>query len=114
MEPLRPEDPRQIGNYLLQARIGAGGMGEVYLGRSPGGRAVAIKVIHPALANDPEFRARFRREVTAARAVTGAFTAPLVDAEPEAGQPWLATAFLPGVPLDEAIARFGPWPAPPV
>jgi outer membrane protein assembly factor BamB len=114
MEPLRPEDPRQIGSYLLQARIGAGGMGEVFLGRSPGGRAVAIKVIHAALATDPDFRARFRREVSAARAVTGAFTAPVVDADPEADQPWLATAFLPGISLDDAVAGFGPWPAPPV
>jgi outer membrane protein assembly factor BamB len=114
MEPLRPEDPRQVGSYLVQARIGEGGMGEVFLGRSPGGRAVAIKVIHAALANDPEFRARFRREVSAARAVTGAFTAPVVDADPEAAQPWLATTFLPGVSLDDAVAGFGPWPAPPV
>ncbi|HEU5155658.1 MAG TPA: serine/threonine-protein kinase [Streptosporangiaceae bacterium] len=114
MEPLRPEDPRQIGSYLVQARIGSGGMGEVFLGRSPGGRAVAIKVIHAALANDPEFRARFRREVGAARAVTGAFTAPLVDADPEAEQPWLATTFLPGISLDDAVAGFGPWPPPPV
>jgi outer membrane protein assembly factor BamB len=114
MEPLRPEDPRQVGSYLIQARIGSGGMGEVFLGRSPGGRALAIKIIHAALANDAEFRARFRREVSAARAVTGAFTAPVVDADPEAAQPWLATAFLPGISLDEAVAGFGPWPAPPV
>jgi outer membrane protein assembly factor BamB len=114
MEPLRPEDPRQVGSYLVQARIGSGGMGEVFLGRSPGGRAVAIKVIHAALANDPEFRARFRREVDAAKAVTGAFTAPVVDADPEAAQPWLATAFLPGISLDDAVAGFGPWPPPPV
>jgi outer membrane protein assembly factor BamB len=114
MEPLRPEDPRQVGSYLLQARIGAGGMGEVFLGRSPGGRAVALKVIHAALATDPDFRARFRREVSAARAVTGAFTAPVVDADPEADQPWLATAYLPGISLDDAVTGFGPWPAPPV
>ncbi len=114
MEPLRPEDPRQIGSYGLLARIGAGGMGEVFLGRSPGGRAVAIKVIHTAFANDTQFRARFAREVIAARAVTGAFTAPLVDADPEADQPWLATAFLPGMSLQDAIAAYGPWPPPAV
>jgi outer membrane protein assembly factor BamB len=110
MEPLLAEDPRQIGNYLLLARIGSGGMGEVFLGRSPGGRAVAIKVIHAALANDADFRARFRREVMAARAVTGAFTAPLVDADPDAVRPWLATTFLPGMSLQDAIAGYGPWP----
>ncbi|HEY7488473.1 MAG TPA: serine/threonine-protein kinase [Streptosporangiaceae bacterium] len=114
MEPLRPEDPRQIGSYLLLARIGAGGMGEVFLGRSPGGRAVAIKVIFAALANDPEFRARFRREVTTARTVTGPFTASLIDADAEAAPPWLATTYLPGLSLQDAIAAYGPWPPPAV
>ena len=114
MEPLRPQDPRQIGSYLLLARIGSGGMGEVFLARSPGGRAVAVKVIHAMLANDPEFRARFAREVAAARAVTGAFTAPVIDADPDAVRPWLATAFLPGMSLEEAVNGYGPWPPPAV
>jgi outer membrane protein assembly factor BamB len=112
MEPLRPEDPRQIGVYALLARIGVGGMGQVFLGRSPGGRAVAVKLIHAGLAQDPEFRARFRREITAARAVTGAFTASVIDADPDAPWPWLVTAFLPGMPLDEAVSRYGPLPVP--
>ncbi|MBC6457335.1 serine/threonine-protein kinase [Actinomadura sp. HBU206391] len=110
MEPLRPHDPRQIGSHLLLARIGDGGMGEVFLGRSPGGRTVAVKVIHAALAGDPDFRARFRREVTAAGAVTGAFTAPVIDADPEAPLPWLVTTFLPGMSLEEAVTVYGPLP----
>ncbi|TDC70952.1 serine/threonine-protein kinase [Actinomadura sp. GC306] len=110
MEALRPGDPRRVGGHRLLGRLGAGGMGMVYLGRSPGGMLVAVKVVHPHLVEDPDFRARFRREAAAARAVSGAFTAPVVDADPEAALPWLATAYLPGVPLDQAV----PLPVPAV
>ncbi|MFF4235174.1 PQQ-binding-like beta-propeller repeat protein [Actinomadura geliboluensis] len=110
MEPLRSGDPRRVGGHRLLGRLGTGGMGQVFLGRSPGGTLVAIKVVHPRLVQDPGFRARFRREVDAARAVGGAFTAPVMDADPDAALPWLATAYLPGVPLDLA----GPLPAPAV
>ncbi len=108
MEPLAAGDPVQVGGYRLQARLGAGGMGRVFLGRSPVGRAVAVKVVHPELARDPEFRARFRREVRAAQAVSGAFTAPVVAAGPDDDPPWLATAFVAGLSLSEVIAGAGP------
>ncbi|MFF8713089.1 PQQ-binding-like beta-propeller repeat protein [Streptomyces sp. NPDC015184] len=106
---LEPEDPRQVGRYRIVARIGAGGMGQVYLGRSPGGRPVALKVVRPELARDMDFRRRFVREVTAARRVNGAFTAGVVDAEPDGSPAWLATVYVSGVSLGEAVARHGPW-----
>ncbi|MFJ2898065.1 PQQ-binding-like beta-propeller repeat protein [Streptomyces sp. NPDC087218] len=108
---LEPEDPRQVGRYRIVARIGAGGMGQVYLGRSPGGRPVALKVVRPELARDMDFRRRFVREVTAARRVNGAFTAGVVDAEPDGSPAWLATVYVSGVSLGEAVARHGPWRA---
>ncbi|WP_327708045.1 PQQ-binding-like beta-propeller repeat protein [Streptomyces sp. NBC_00464] len=108
---LEPEDPRQVGRYRIVARIGAGGMGQVYLGRSPGGRPVALKVVRPELARDMDFRRRFVREVTAARRVNGAFTAGVVDAEPDGSPAWLATVYVSGVPLGEAVGRHGPWRA---
>ncbi|QQM38629.1 serine/threonine-protein kinase [Streptomyces liliifuscus] len=111
---LLPEDPRQLGRHHLIARLGAGGMGQVYLARSPGGRLTAIKTIHEHLAEDPHYRERFRREATAARRVTGAYTAPVLDADPDARLPWLATAFLPGVTLRRAVAATGPLPLPAV
>ncbi|MFG3053695.1 protein kinase [Kitasatospora sp. NPDC048239] len=110
MEQLGADDPRQIGPYSLSGRLGAGGMGAVYLGRSAGGRTVAVKVVRPALAQDADFRHRFRLEVAAARRVSGAFTASVVDADTEAGTPWMATAFVVGVSLQEAVARHGPLP----
>ncbi|ONK13562.1 serine/threonine-protein kinase [Streptomyces sp. MP131-18] len=110
MDGLHPADPRQVGRYRLAGRLGAGGMGRVYLGRSPSGRLVAVKLVRPELAEDPGFRARFAREVAAARRVTGFFTAAVVDADPDGPSPWLATAYVPGLPLDEAVAAHGPWP----
>ncbi|MFC5754831.1 PQQ-binding-like beta-propeller repeat protein [Actinomadura rugatobispora] len=112
MSATRPGDPRRVGPYRVLGRLGAGGMGQVLLGRSPGGRTVAIKIIHPALADEPDFRSRFRREVTAARAVDGAYTAAVVDADPDAARPWLATAYLPGMSLQDAVAEHGPLPPP--
>ncbi|TRO58175.1 protein kinase domain-containing protein [Streptomyces sp. IB201691-2A2] len=111
---LHPEDPRQLGRHHLIARLGAGGMGQVYLARSPGGRLTAVKTIHEHLAADPHYRERFRREATAARRVTGAYTAPVLDADPDALLPWLATTFLPGVTLSRAVAKTGPLSAPAV
>ncbi|MFD9910425.1 protein kinase, partial [Streptomyces sp. NPDC059063] len=107
--PLLPEDPLTLGRHRLLARLGAGGMGQVYLARSPGGRLLAVKTVHAHLADEPHFRERFRREATAARAVTGAHTAAVVDADPDAEQPWLATAYLPGVTLRQAVAETGPF-----
>ncbi|MFJ7247053.1 serine/threonine-protein kinase [Kitasatospora sp. NPDC098652] len=105
---LSEHDPREIGGYLLEGRLGAGGMGVVYRARSVSGRQVAVKVIRPELAADAEFRARFRQEVTAARKVSGAFTAPVLDADPEAPAPWLATLFVPGPSLGERVSGQGP------
>jgi predicted Ser/Thr protein kinase len=103
--------PRRIGVYTVERELGAGGMGTVYLARSRGGRAVAVKVARPELAADPHFRARFRAEVEAARRVGGFHTAPVVDADPDAKAPWLATAYIPGPTLAELIEREGPMDA---
>ena len=92
MEPLRGDDPRQIGRYKLVARLGAGGMGQVFLGFSPSGRPMAVKVVHRDLARDQAFLHRFRQEVAAARKVSGAYTAPVVDAG-YGDLPWLATVW---------------------
>lgn len=110
MEILGPHDPQRVGQYRLRAVLGSGGMGRVFLGLSPGGFAVAVKVIHPELARDPEFRARFAREVAAARQVSGAYTAPVVDAGLDDEPPWLATAFVDGPSLAEAVAAGGALP----
>ncbi|MFK4693559.1 serine/threonine protein kinase [Streptomyces pristinaespiralis] len=110
MEGLKPTDPQQVGRYRISALLGAGGMGRVFLGRSPSGRLVAVKVVRPELAEDPGFRRRFAQEVAAARKVTGFFTAALVDADPDGSPPWLATAYVPGMALDQAVAAHGPWP----
>jgi outer membrane protein assembly factor BamB len=103
MRPLEPGDPRDVGEFRLRARLGAGGMGRVYLGYSPAGRAVAVKVCHPELAADPDFAARFAREVTTARAVNGLYTAPVIAAGPGDSPPWLATGYVPGPSLQTAV-----------
>ncbi|GAA4006117.1 serine/threonine-protein kinase [Streptomyces plumbiresistens] len=105
---LREDDPRSVGGYRIESRIGTGGMGVVYLGRSASGRAVAVKVVHTKYADNAEFRARFRQEIAAARRVSGAFTAPVVDADPDAERPWMATAFVPGRTLAERVDEAGP------
>ncbi|MCX4675071.1 serine/threonine protein kinase [Streptomyces sp. NBC_01433] len=110
MQPLEAGEPHTIGAYRLLGRLGAGGMGRVYLGRSAGGRTVAVKVVHPHFALDEQFRARFRREVEAARRIGAQWTAPVLDADPDAPVPWVATGYVAGPPLSEAITDHGPLP----
>ncbi|MEU3460607.1 protein kinase [Streptomyces sp. NPDC006733] len=110
MEQLGPGDPRQVAQYRIVARLGAGGMGQVYLARSPGGRSVAVKVVRADLAQDPQFRVRFAREVESAKRVSGVFTAPVIDADPNADPPWLATGYVAGPSLTSAVTEFGPLP----
>ena len=107
---LQPGDPPLIGPYRLVGRLGSGGMGQVFLGLSAGGRPVAVKVIRAELAADPEFRVRFGREVAAARQVSGLFTVMVVDADVDGPVPWLATAYVPGPSLAEAVSAHGPLP----
>ncbi|MFD4178562.1 serine/threonine-protein kinase [Streptomyces anulatus] len=107
---LADDDPDAVGGYVLRARIGVGGMGRVYLAFTPGGRPLAVKVVRPDYAHDPEFRRRFKREIKAARSVEGLYTAPVVDADGEASLPWLATAYVPGPSLAQAVAEHGPFP----
>lgn len=109
-QPLGEDDPRTVAGYKIAARLGAGGMGKVYLSYTPGGRPVAIKVIRPDFGQDAEFRRRFAQEVQAAQRVQGLFTAPVIDADPDAGQPWLATAYVPGPSLSDAVAQHGKLP----
>ncbi|MER7947795.1 protein kinase [Streptomyces sp. NPDC096079] len=115
MPPLRgtgadreAEEPEYAGDYRLQACLGAGGMGVVHLASSASGLRLAVKVVHARYAEDPEFRARFRQEVAAARRVSGAFTAPVVDADPDAVRPWMATLYVPGPTLADQVKRNGP------
>ncbi|MEU6673949.1 PQQ-binding-like beta-propeller repeat protein [Streptomyces sp. NPDC046925] len=108
--PLTPADPERIGRHLLVARLGQGGMGRVYLARSPGGRVVAVKVVRSALVDAPGFRQRFVREVAAARRIKGIHTAAVVDADPEGTPAWLATEYVPGLSVGDAVAGYGPWP----
>ncbi|MFI2612959.1 serine/threonine-protein kinase [Kitasatospora sp. NPDC018619] len=110
MEALEDGDPRQVGEYRLLRRLGAGGMGRVYLGRTAGGRTVAVKLVHEQYAADREFRVRFRNEVAAARQVGGRWTAPVLDADTEGAQPWVATGYVAGPSLGAAVRDFGPLP----
>lgn len=110
MQPLEAGEPLSIGAYRLLGRLGAGGMGRVYLGRSAGGRTVAVKVVHPHFALDEQFRARFRREVEAARRIGAQWTAPVLDADPDAPVPWVATGYVAGPPLSAAVTDHGPLP----
>ncbi|MGW8793719.1 serine/threonine-protein kinase [Streptomyces althioticus] len=106
------ERPGFAGHYRLERRLGSGGMGVVHLARSTSGLKLAVKVVHGEYANDPEFRGRFRQEVAAARRVSGAFTASVVDADPEAERPWMATLYIPGPTLAEEVKRNGPLDSP--
>ncbi|MGA5045673.1 bifunctional serine/threonine-protein kinase/ABC transporter substrate-binding protein [Streptomyces arboris] len=110
MEPLRSTDPARIAGYRILGRLGAGGMGVVLLGRSPGGALVAIKLIRAEYADDAGFRTRFRREVAIARQVRNRWAVPVVDADTEAAAPWLATEFVPGPALSEAVGGGAPLP----
>ncbi|GAA1214327.1 hypothetical protein GCM10009665_00090 [Kitasatospora nipponensis] len=109
-QALSPDDPREVGGYRLRARLGAGGMGRVYLAHTPGGRPLALKVVRPELAEDPEFRLRFAQEVASARRIHGLYTAQVVDAGTDAATPWLATAYIPGPSLQQVVHRHGPLP----
>ncbi|HTX25746.1 MAG TPA: serine/threonine-protein kinase [Streptosporangiaceae bacterium] len=109
-EPLRRWDPDRIGPYVILGRLGAGAMGQVYLGRSPAGRLVAVKTIKVELAEEAGFRTRFAQEVAAARRVSGVFTASVVEADPEADLPWLATAYVPAPSLSRLVRTCGPLP----
>ncbi|MEY9929160.1 outer membrane protein assembly factor BamB/predicted Ser/Thr protein kinase [Catenulispora sp. GP43] len=112
MQPLESGDPTRIGPYAILGVLGSGGMGKVYLGRSTGGRTVAVKAVRPELADDAQFRQRFRNEIEAAKSVSGAFTAAVVDSDTEAPIPWFATAFIAGISLGDAVSRFGALPEP--
>ncbi|WP_413753511.1 serine/threonine-protein kinase [Streptomyces sp. R-74717] len=110
IKPLLHEDPQHIGAYRLVARLGSGGMGTVYLARSPGGRTVALKTVHAHIAADTTFRTRFRLETDAARVIGGQHGAQVIDADPLAETPWLATEYVLGPPLDDAVSLCGPLP----
>ncbi|MFI6278722.1 PQQ-binding-like beta-propeller repeat protein [Streptomyces sp. NPDC050988] len=111
VDQLTQHDPRRIGPFEVLGRLGAGGMGLVYLARSASGRRVAIKTVRTELAEDQLFRVRFSREVEAARAVSGFYTAAVVDADARAAVPWLATAYVPAPSLEEIVTECGPLPA---
>lgn len=110
VDVLRPQDPARIGAYDLLARLGAGGMGQVFLGRSPGGRLVAVKVIRDEISDDPETLARFRREAATVETVRSAWTARLIEASLDASPYWLATEYVPGPTLRDAVEAGGPFP----
>jgi eukaryotic-like serine/threonine-protein kinase len=110
LQDLKPGDPQVIGPYRLRGQLGVGGMGRVFLGISADGQLAAVKVIRADLAADPEFRARFRREVAVARQVSSRFTAPVIGADTDGPVPWLATAYVAGPSLADAVAARGPLP----
>jgi serine/threonine protein kinase len=111
MDGLQPGDPGSVGSYRLLGRLGVGGMGQVFLGVSPGGRKVAVKLIHPAHAETRQFRERFAREIEAARRVGGFHTAMVIDADPAANPPWMITAYIDGPSLQDIVYRDGTLPA---
>jgi methionine aminopeptidase type I len=113
-EPLRDGDPRRVGPFTILGTIGAGGMGRVYLGRSPSGLLAAIKMMRPELADEPGLRRRFAREVSAARRVSGAFTASVIDASTDGAVPWMATQYVQGPSLQRLVELGGPLPVPSV
>ncbi|TYK49194.1 serine/threonine-protein kinase [Actinomadura decatromicini] len=108
--PLEADDPPDIGGYRVLARLGAGGMGRVYLATTQSGRRLAVKVIRPEFADDPEFRRRFGQEVTAAQRVQSRYTAAVIDAQVDGPRPWMATAYVPGPSLAQAVMANGPMP----
>jgi len=110
MDALRVHDPAQLGPYWLLGRLGAGGMGQVYLGRTSDGRLAAVKAVHAGFAGDPEFRARFAREIRTASQVRAPWTASVLGADPAAARPWLATEYVPGPSLEQAVAAAGALP----
>ncbi|MFI0373413.1 serine/threonine-protein kinase [Actinomadura sp. 1N219] len=110
MQALEPHDPRTVGRCRILARIGAGGMAMIYFGRSGSGRPVAVKLMHAEFAREPEYRDRFRHEVAATRTVSGRYSPGVLDADPDAELPWLATQFLPSVSLREAVGLLGQLP----
>ncbi|QVJ01889.1 protein kinase [Nocardiopsis eucommiae] len=119
MRPVGPNDPRRIGPYRLTHLLGQGGMGQVFLGRTRGGWDVVVKIIRPdrlhgSESRSPEYRARFAREAQAARSVGGFYTAHVLDADPHAEQPWIATAYIPGPTLSRAVRDQGPLTPPSV
>ncbi|WP_245204471.1 protein kinase [Kitasatospora sp. RG8] len=109
-QPLHPDDPREVGGYRLFARLGAGGMGRVYLSYTPGGRPVALKVVRPEFAEDGEFRRRFAQEVTNAQRIHGLYTAQVIDSGLDADAPWLVTAYVPGPSLQQVVRENGALP----
>ncbi|MER7672315.1 serine/threonine-protein kinase [Kitasatospora sp. NPDC096128] len=109
-QPLQADDPAQVAGYRLYARLGAGGMGRVYLSYTPGGRPVALKVVRPEFAEDPEFHRRFTQEVTNAQRIHGLYTAQVIDAGTEADTPWLVTAYVPGPSLQQVVREHGALP----
>src|SRR5215469_18421631 len=112
MKALTADDPLVIGGFWVRIPRGQGGMGRVYLGLSPAGRAVAVKVLHPELARDDAFLRRFAREIATAQAVSGAYTAPVVATGLDQSPPWLATAFVPGPTLEQVVRDHGVLPEP--
>jgi serine/threonine protein kinase len=108
LSPLTHDDPVEIAGHRLLARLGHGGMGTVYLARTAGGRVLALKTMHAAIATDPAARTRFHLETDAARIIGGHHGATVVDADPHAETPWLATEYVLGPPLDDAVDLCGP------
>jgi transcriptional regulator with XRE-family HTH domain len=112
LAPLAQGDPSRIGSFLLLSRLGGGAMGEVFLAASRAGRPVAVKRVRAEYARDVVFRARFAKEVAAVQAVTGGCTPALIDADAEAERPWIATEYVPGPSLAQAVDLAGPLPEP--